>query len=122
MPRDSRETRPRRVVEVIGTKALRAYGKAGPKAWKRASAERLHRAIADDIEAIRLTDPRLAALCVGGFETTLDFLRRPAGLSGLTPSTQELDSPIYIRGFEGESEKPAFEWPGPALLKDSPIS
>jgi hypothetical protein len=61
------------VVEVIGAKALRAYGKAGPKAWKRASTERLHRAIAGDIEAIRLTDPRLAVLCTEGFDTTLGF-------------------------------------------------
>lgn len=61
------------VVGVIGTKALRAYGKAGPKAWKRAPAENLHRAIADDIEAIRLTDPRVAVLCTQGFETARDF-------------------------------------------------
>jgi hypothetical protein len=61
------------LVEVIGTKALRAYGKAGPKAWKPAPAERLHRAIADDIEAIRVTDPRLAVLCTEGYEATLDF-------------------------------------------------
>ena len=61
------------VVEVIGTKALRAYRKAGPKAWKRASSERLHRAITEDLAAIRLTDPKLAVLCAEGLEMTLGF-------------------------------------------------
>lgn len=61
------------VVEVLGTKALRAYGKAGPKAWKRASAERVHRAIENDIQSLRLTNPKLAALCLEGFATSVKF-------------------------------------------------
>ena len=69
------------VVEVIGTKVLRAYGKAGSKAWKRASAERLHRAIVEDIDAIRMTDPRLAALCMEGFDATVDFFDGPTKVS-----------------------------------------
>ena len=68
-----------RAVEAIGAKALRSYGKAGPKAWKRASAERLHRAITHEIDAIRLTDPRLAALCACGFQSAMSFF---AGESG----------------------------------------
>jgi len=62
-----------RLVEAIGTKALRSYAKAGPKAWKRASAERLHRAIAADLDAIRATDPRLAALCTAGYHSATSF-------------------------------------------------
>jgi hypothetical protein len=66
-------------VEAIGARALRSYGKAGPKAWKHASAERLHRSVAHDIEAIRLTDPRLAALCTKGFQTALGFFDGETG-------------------------------------------
>lgn len=66
-------------VQAIGSKALRAYGKAGPKAWKRASAERLHRAIGEEIEAIRLTDPKLAVLCAEGFEATVKFFAQGSG-------------------------------------------
>jgi hypothetical protein len=62
-----------RLVEVLGTKALRAYGKAGPKAWKRLPAERLHQAMMQESEAVHLTDPRLMALCNKGFETSVDF-------------------------------------------------
>ena len=62
-----------RMVHAIGTKALRAYGRAGPKAWKRAAAERFHTAIDRDIDTIRMTDPRLALLCAQGFETTARF-------------------------------------------------
>jgi hypothetical protein len=68
-----------RTVEAIGTKALRSYAKAGPKAWKRASAERLHRAIAQDLEAVRLTDARLATLCMAGFQAALSFFAPESG-------------------------------------------
>jgi len=71
-----------RVVQAIGTKALRAYGNAGPKAWKRAAAERFHAAIEEDIDTIRMTDPRLALLCSQGFETTESFFAgKSTGLS-----------------------------------------
>lgn len=62
-----------RAVQDIAAKTLRAYGKAGPKAWKRAAAERLHRAIEQDIDAVRLTDPRVALLCAEGFAQTANF-------------------------------------------------
>jgi hypothetical protein len=51
-----------RAVQTLGARALRAYDKAGDKAWNRAAAEHLHRAIERDLEVIRLTDPRLAML------------------------------------------------------------
>ncbi|HEV2201164.1 MAG TPA: hypothetical protein VGR73_15205 [Bryobacteraceae bacterium] len=79
-----------RAVQAMGTTTLRAYGKAGPKAWKRAAAERLHHAIEQEIDAIRRTDPRLALLCTEGYEQTVNFfggkfvgfLRvKPSGLS-----------------------------------------
>jgi len=77
-----------RTVEAIGARALRSYGKAGPKAWKRAAAERLHRAIVQDLEAIRLTDPRLAALCTMGYQSAHSFFAgehaaRPHGPRGI---------------------------------------
>jgi hypothetical protein len=51
-----------RAVYSFGEAALRSYGKAGEKAWNRDSAERLQSAIQRDIDAIRVTDARLAAL------------------------------------------------------------
>lgn len=55
-----------RIVQALAARALRAYAKAGDKAWNRAAAENLHRAIERDLEAIRLTDPRLAMLYSDG--------------------------------------------------------
>ena len=49
-------------VQTLGTRALRAYVKAGIKAWNPAEAESLHRAIEADMETIRLADQWLAAL------------------------------------------------------------
>jgi predicted short-subunit dehydrogenase-like oxidoreductase (DUF2520 family) len=54
-----------RTATALGTRALRAYAKAGEKAWNAAAAERLHRAIERDLETIRLTDERLAEMHSG---------------------------------------------------------
>jgi predicted short-subunit dehydrogenase-like oxidoreductase (DUF2520 family) len=62
-------------VQALGARALRAYGKAGDKAWNRAAAERLHRAIERDLEVIRLTDPRLAILYSTGAGCLQHFFR-----------------------------------------------
>jgi hypothetical protein len=51
-----------RAIQEWGGRAFRAYGKAGDKAWNRAAAEHLHRAIERDLAAIRSVDPRLAML------------------------------------------------------------
>jgi hypothetical protein len=64
-----------RSVQAQGARALRAYGKAGDKAWNRAAAENLHRAIERDLEAIRLTDPRLAMLYSDGTGCIQHFFR-----------------------------------------------
>jgi len=64
-------------VEALGVRALRAYAKAGDKAWNRATAERLHRAIARDLEALRLTDTRLAALFSDGSDRMLRYFAKP---------------------------------------------
>jgi hypothetical protein len=72
-----------RVVETIGSRALRSYVKAGPKAWKRALAERSHWAILHDFEAIRLVDPKLAALVAEGFPAAAKFF---SGDSRRTPA------------------------------------
>jgi len=64
-------------VEALGIRALRAYGKAGNKAWNRADAERSDRAIAHDFETLRLTDTRLAALFSEGNERMLRYFAKP---------------------------------------------
>jgi hypothetical protein len=64
-------------VQALGTRALRAYGKAGDKAWNRITVERLHRAIAGDIETLRLTDGRLAALYSDGNDRMLRYFAKP---------------------------------------------
>jgi Domain of unknown function (DUF2520) len=55
-----------RVAQALAMRALRAYAKAGDKAWNGAAAENLHRAIERDLETLRLTDPRLAMLYSSG--------------------------------------------------------
>lgn len=65
-----------RAVQAQGVRALRAYGKAGDKAWNRAAAENLHGAIERDLEAIRMTDPRLAALYSDGAGGIPRFFRQ----------------------------------------------
>jgi len=58
-------------MQALGSRALRAYAKAGAKAWNRADAERLYRAIEADMEALRRTDHRLAALYTDSVERLL---------------------------------------------------
>jgi predicted short-subunit dehydrogenase-like oxidoreductase (DUF2520 family) len=64
-------------VEALGVRALRAYAKAGDKAWNRPTAERLHRAIARDLETLRFTDTRLAALFSAGSDRMLRYFAKP---------------------------------------------
>jgi hypothetical protein len=52
-------------------RALRAYAKAGPKAWSPKAADRLRLSIARDLDTIRAADPRLAALYADGVEQAL---------------------------------------------------
>ena len=65
-------------VEALGERTLRAYGKAGDKAWNRLAAERLQRAVAEDFETLRQTDSRLAALFSDGGERMLRYFAKPA--------------------------------------------
>jgi predicted short-subunit dehydrogenase-like oxidoreductase (DUF2520 family) len=65
-------------VEALGERTLRAYGKAGDKAWNRLAAERLQRAVAEDFETLRQTDSRLAALFADGGERMLRYFTKPA--------------------------------------------
>ncbi|MEO8050123.1 MAG: hypothetical protein ABI833_06875 [Acidobacteriota bacterium] len=65
------------LVEALGVRSLRAYAKAGDKAWNRATAERLHRAIARDLETLRFTDSRLAALFTDGSDRMLRYFAKP---------------------------------------------
>jgi predicted short-subunit dehydrogenase-like oxidoreductase (DUF2520 family) len=65
-------------VEALGERTLRAYGKAGDKAWNRAVAEQLQRAVAEDFETLRQTDTRLAALFSDGGERMLRYFAKPA--------------------------------------------
>ena len=62
-----------RTVHALGSRALRAYEKAGQKAWNPAEAERLHRFLEGDLESLRLTDRRLAILYSEGFDQLLQF-------------------------------------------------
>ena len=57
--------------QALGSRALRAYAKAGAKSWSQTDAERLHRAIEADMETLRLTDHRLAALFTDNVERLL---------------------------------------------------
>lgn len=71
-----------RAVQALAARALRAYAKAGDKAWNQAAAENLHRAIERDLEAIRLTDPRLAALYSDGAGAMRRFFRERQNAAG----------------------------------------
>lgn len=65
-------------VQSLASRALRAYARAGAKAWNRADAETLYRAIEADMETIRLTDHRLAALYTDSAERLLRSFKKPA--------------------------------------------
>jgi len=64
-------------VQALGSRALRTYTKAGDKAWNRAAAERLHRAITQDLETRWLADGRLAALLSDGNDRMLRYFAKP---------------------------------------------
>jgi hypothetical protein len=71
-----------RTVQALAARALRAYSKAGDKAWNRAAADNLHAAIERDLDAIRFTDPRLALLYsdgAGGIRRFFHERRKAAG-------------------------------------------
>jgi hypothetical protein len=61
------------VANALGGRTLRAYAKAGPKAWSPAAAGRLRMSIARDLDTIRSVDPRLAALYADGVEQALRY-------------------------------------------------
>jgi len=61
------------VANALGGRALRAYAKAGPKAWSPAAAERLRLSISRDLETIRSVDARLAGLYSDGVEQALRY-------------------------------------------------
>jgi predicted short-subunit dehydrogenase-like oxidoreductase (DUF2520 family) len=62
-----------RTVHALGSRALRSYEKAGQKAWKPAAAESFHRVLQRDIDALRLTDRRLAMLYSESFDQLMQF-------------------------------------------------
>ena len=65
-------------VQLLGSRALRAYAKAGAKAWNGTEADNLYRAIEADMETIRLTDHRLGALYTESAERLLRSFGKPA--------------------------------------------
>jgi predicted short-subunit dehydrogenase-like oxidoreductase (DUF2520 family) len=65
-------------VEALGERTLRAYGKAGDKAWNRLAAEQLQQAVSQDFETLRRTDSRLTALFSDGGERMLRYFAKPA--------------------------------------------
>ncbi len=62
-----------RLAHALGTRALRAYVKAGPKAWSPSHAQRLLHSVARDLDTIRGADPRLAALYAEGVDQALRY-------------------------------------------------
>jgi hypothetical protein len=60
-------------VVTLGGRAVRAYGKAGRKAWSAADASNLRSALERDLEPIRATDARLAALYSAGIAQALRY-------------------------------------------------
>ncbi len=62
-----------RVIETLGTRSLRAYGKAGRKAWNRATAFDLRQSLKRDLDCIRPADPPLAELYRHGIEQALRY-------------------------------------------------
>jgi hypothetical protein len=60
-------------VVTLGARAVRAYGKAGKKAWSAAAASSLRCALERDLDAIRATDARLAALYSVGIAQALRY-------------------------------------------------
>jgi hypothetical protein len=61
------------VANALGGRALRAYAKAGPKAWSPTAATRLRLSIAHDLDTIRSADPKLAAIYAEGVAQALRY-------------------------------------------------
>jgi predicted short-subunit dehydrogenase-like oxidoreductase (DUF2520 family) len=61
------------VANALGSRALRAYVKAGAKAWSPAAADLLQLSIGRDLDTIRSVDPKLAALYADGVEQALRY-------------------------------------------------
>jgi hypothetical protein len=61
------------VANALGSRTLRAYAKAGPKAWSPAAAGRLRMSIVRDLDTIRGVDPRLAVIYADGVEQALRY-------------------------------------------------
>jgi predicted short-subunit dehydrogenase-like oxidoreductase (DUF2520 family) len=62
-----------RVVEMIGTGALHAYGKAGAKAWSRSAALDLRHTVTHDLSSLRSAYPHLTNLVAAGVEQALAY-------------------------------------------------
>jgi|GraSoiStandDraft_41_1057321.scaffolds.fasta_scaffold09521_5 predicted short-subunit dehydrogenase-like oxidoreductase (DUF2520 family) len=60
----------------LGARALRTYGKAGPKAWTHAAASHLLGTVEHDLETVRAADSRLASLYADGVTRALDYFER----------------------------------------------
>jgi hypothetical protein len=61
------------LANALGGRALRAYAKAGPKAWSPSAADSLRESIARDLDTIRSVDPRLALLYADGVDQALRY-------------------------------------------------
>ena len=61
------------VANALGSRALRAYAKAGPKAWSPTAAGRLQLSVGRDLDTIRSVDARLAALYQDGVDQALRY-------------------------------------------------
>jgi hypothetical protein len=63
------------VANALGARALRAYAKAGPKAWSPAAAAQLRQSIDNDLPTIRNADEKLASLYAKGVEQALQYFQ-----------------------------------------------
>jgi predicted short-subunit dehydrogenase-like oxidoreductase (DUF2520 family) len=61
------------LANTLGGRALRAYAKAGVKAWSPVAAERLRRSLSSDLNAIRSADPKLGATYIEGIDLALRY-------------------------------------------------
>lgn len=68
-------TQATRIAEGLGSRALRAYGKAGTKAWSNATALDLRASRERDLAALRAADPVRGELYRRGIEQALEYFR-----------------------------------------------
>jgi len=64
-----------RIAEGLAARALRAYAKAGKKAWRATTALDLRRSRECDLDGIREVDPRRASLYERGMEQALEYFK-----------------------------------------------